>query len=475
MGATGRKSKVGLVIGLAAVVVGGAVLAIVLVMRGGKGGSSTRDGAINDAFAALSAGDGDKLVKLGNFADLISTVIECKEPDDDQDTKKKHDLDDEDFDMHHPEKMVDKIKKTTTRVADAVKGTQIEVVSIDTDPMPALEPDDDKADKDDDDSSTKRRHKRDHDDDTHTHIQHKGDKVGDGCKFKKTFQSQSVSVRVKVTEPDRDPDKQKVDVEVTEIDGRYYITELPKLKLIGATLKMAGFVRDDMCACSDSKCADKVERDYRSVERLGRDLKDKLTKDDKDKGKAIDKEYKSCRKKATGKGGPDSDDMLAKMTEFTDHMCKCTDKACADRVNDEMMKWSTDMAKNATDNVPDVPDADTTRKMTDVMKRMTDCMTKAMTAQIDPPPPPPPPPPVQIEFQPAPSDMPQTCQDFRAELQRIAACDKFPAAAKDSLRQSWDALVGAWGSTPTGARNAMGDTCKSSLDAIKQSASTLCP
>ncbi|HEV7558220.1 MAG TPA: hypothetical protein VGO00_22280, partial [Kofleriaceae bacterium] len=85
MRAPGTKSKLGLFIGLGAVVVGGAVLAIVLVMRGGKGGGGSRDGVINDAFAALSAGDGDKLVKLGDFATVVSQVIECKDSDDDQD------------------------------------------------------------------------------------------------------------------------------------------------------------------------------------------------------------------------------------------------------------------------------------------------------------------------------------------------------------------------------------------------------
>jgi hypothetical protein len=35
------------------------------------------------------------------------------------------------------------------------------------------------------------------------------------------------------------------------------------------------------------------------------------------------------------------------MSEFKDKMCVCKDKACADKVVDEMTKWSSEMAKNA--------------------------------------------------------------------------------------------------------------------------------
>src|SRR5262249_10370168 len=136
------KSKLPLLIGVGGAVVAGAVIAIVLVTRGGKAGASTRDDAIKDMFAALTAGDGDKLMKLADTANIFASVIECKDDDDDSGKKKKKDEDDE-FDLRHPEKMVEAAKKQTARVADAMKGTQFEVVEIETDQMPPLEPDED--------------------------------------------------------------------------------------------------------------------------------------------------------------------------------------------------------------------------------------------------------------------------------------------------------------------------------------------
>src|SRR5262249_20716450 len=51
-------------------------------------------------------------------------------------------------------------------------------------------------------------------------------------------------------------------------------------------------------------------------------------------------------------GAPEADDMakaLAKMTEFRDQMCACKDTACAQHVQDDMSKWSADMAKQMGD------------------------------------------------------------------------------------------------------------------------------
>ena len=46
----------------------------------------------------------------------------------------------------------------------------------------------------------------------------------------------------------------------------------------------------------------------------------------------------ACKKK----GGGDAGEAMAKMEEFSNDMCKCKDKACADKVQEGMTKWSTD-------------------------------------------------------------------------------------------------------------------------------------
>jgi hypothetical protein len=89
--------------------------------------------------------------------------------------------------------------------------------------------------------------------------------------------------------------------------------------------------------------------------------------------------FAGCKKK--GGGG----DMMAKMTAFKDDMCKCADKACAEKVTADMTKWSADMAKEAGDK-PVVPSEEDMKKMQPVSEEMTKCMTKAMMAGMTPPP-----------------------------------------------------------------------------------------
>jgi hypothetical protein len=71
---------------------------------------------------------------------------------------------------------------------------------------------------------------------------------------------------------------------------------------------------------------------------------------------------------------------IAKMDEFSKRMCECKDKACADQVNEDMTKWGTEMARNASYEYDEKPDPDMARKSADIMTRYTECMTKLMMA-----------------------------------------------------------------------------------------------
>ena len=83
-----------------------------------------------------------------------------------------------------------------------------------------------------------------------------------------------------------------------------------------------------------------------------------------------------CKKK----GGGAAAEALAKMEGFSKSMCECKDKACADKVNEEMTKWGTEMAKNAKPGDAEKPDPDLAKKSADVMTKYTECMTKLMMA-----------------------------------------------------------------------------------------------
>lgn len=69
---------------------------------------------------------------------------------------------------------------------------------------------------------------------------------------------------------------------------------------------------------------------------------------------------------------------VKKMKGFTDDMCACKDKACADKVTNEMVKFGEDMAKKQGGRPePKISDAHQ-KEMEETMKRFTDCMMKTM-------------------------------------------------------------------------------------------------
>jgi hypothetical protein len=80
-----------------------------------------------------------------------------------------------------------------------------------------------------------------------------------------------------------------------------------------------------------------------------------------------------CKKKG---GSSAMADALAKMEQFTAMMCNCKDKACADKVNDDMTRWGQELAK--TPGLEGKPDPDMAKKSADVMTKYTECMTKLL-------------------------------------------------------------------------------------------------
>lgn len=74
-------------------------------------------------------------------------------------------------------------------------------------------------------------------------------------------------------------------------------------------------------------------------------------------------------------------------------------------------------------------------------------------------------------------DLPAECNDYKAAMEKLAACDKMPQASKDALKQGYDAMSQGWanvGSLPPEAKKAMADGCKQGADALMQSGKALC-
>jgi hypothetical protein len=82
-----------------------------------------------------------------------------------------------------------------------------------------------------------------------------------------------------------------------------------------------------------------------------------------------------CKKKGGGAG-----EAMAKMGEFKDKMCACKDAKCAQGVQEEMTKWSQEMAKNAGDKKPEPMSEEDTKKYTEATTKMAECAQTAMSA-----------------------------------------------------------------------------------------------
>jgi len=74
-------------------------------------------------------------------------------------------------------------------------------------------------------------------------------------------------------------------------------------------------------------------------------------------------------------------------------------------------------------------------------------------------------------------DLPAECKDYKAAMEKLAACDKLPKESKDALKQGYDAMSQGWaqvGALPPEAKKAMADGCKQGADALVQTGKALC-
>jgi len=128
---------------------------------------------------------------------------------------------------------------------------------------------------------------------------------------------------------------------------------------------------------------------------------------------------------------------MAKMEEFSNEMCKCKDKACADKVQEGMTKWSTDMAAKGGEKKDEKRTRRPMKKMTEIGQKYAECMTKAMTPAADaagqrgggglgrgsggcgdP----------AAAGGPAAGDLPAECGEYKAAIEALAEVRQAPAA-----------------------------------------------
>lgn len=66
------------------------------------------------------------------------------------------------------------------------------------------------------------------------------------------------------------------------------------------------------------------------------------------------------------------------------------------------------------------------------------------------------------------------CDEYLKAVEKLASCDKYPAATKDQMMKGVEAMKQGWtANMPDDAKKAAADGCKSATDALKQGASAL--
>ena len=197
-----------------------------------------------------------------------------------------------------------------------------------------------------------------------------------------------------------------------------------------------------------------------------------------------------CKKK----GG--AADALNKMTEMKEKMCKCADKACTDKVDEETNKAMAEMAKSAGDTKGEKPDEAMMKKMTDIGIASMECKMKAagmgggtMGGGSAAPPAGSAAPAAGSDTAAAPAggsaapaaggddaaNWPKECQDYKAAVDQMAKCEKM-GAGRDAMKQGYDAMkqsFAGWGALPADAKktamDAAATSCKAAADGITTS------
>lgn len=74
----------------------------------------------------------------------------------------------------------------------------------------------------------------------------------------------------------------------------------------------------------------------------------------------------------------------------------------------------------------------------------------------------------------AAGELPTECTAYKAAIDKLASCDKLPAASRDALKQAYDAASTQWANLPAEQKTTLATGCKAAVDAIEQTAAQTC-
>jgi hypothetical protein len=162
-----------------------------------------------------------------------------------------------------------------------------------------------------------------------------------------------------------------------------------------------------------------------------------------------------------------------KKSNITDAMVPKIKDASIKHCNDD--KWSNEVLKCLTDSKTN---ADVTNCQNKLTKEQNEALAKSLTAIMTADTPP-----AGSGSEAAGSNdqgsagsgsaaaaLPTECADYKAAVEKLATCDKLPAATRDTLKKSFDAAEKTWadfGKLPDAAKQAAIDSCKKGAEAVK--------
>jgi hypothetical protein len=451
----------GLIIGLLAVLVlgGGGFAVWFFALRGGGGasGGGSREEVVKGTLAALSAGSVDGLLKLSDPEGLFNKMIDCSgktkprkdKTEGDSEDEEDKELSQKDKDERDPKKQIEKSKKEYEEIVPTTKGAKIELVEIVTKEPPKPSDDEKKPDDDDKDSTGM--------------LFKTGSKLMKGCYAKQPGRLHIAKLKLKVTPPgEKEAVETEAEMMMFQVGSGYWLANPPRISMGLASLeKELNGVKDKVCACKDAACAEKLKEEFKASPRrkeIKKQIKD-LKDSEKEKIDKIEEEIKACESKLAGEGQLDA------MERFKDQVCACMDKACADKVTQEMTVWGNSHKDEKLSE-------DDMKRATVLGEQMAKCMEKLYTAGntgsagggIG------------STIASAAGGLPPSCVEYKEIISKLSTCDKMPKESRDALKQGFDAMEQGWaniGSMPPESIKALDDGCKQGVDALKQAAKTM--
>jgi hypothetical protein len=200
------------------------IVAIAFAAAGGSGGGAgSREELVKRTLHAIANRDVDALVALADPVGLMARVVEC------DDKPRKGDEDrDPDTALR---KSREKFEKLTRDLPDELAIELVDLREDREDAKPLID---------------------------------KGDKMMKGCVAKTAIYLREANAVVKISRAGKPGREQKIEIAIIEVDGRFYLSDPPKLDIAGADDAFEKLVefKDKMCACRDKECGDRVNDQF---------------------------------------------------------------------------------------------------------------------------------------------------------------------------------------------------------------------